>query len=321
MVEALDKHGCIVPLKELACSTNRARSVEGTEVSNINILKAVDLLRPHLESLMLDGPSPVAPMLVSLCTGTNISTIKQIKTRGRNKRGARFYESAKEQAVCATRGDRIGALHAATLRDVETLLFSGQFYRSEAHVQIILSFIKSTRTSLRVAMYVLSHARLAEAIKDVAKTAEMMVDHVQMRCNGSQVLALMENYEDGEASRVKVYENIDAPFMQHHKFLIVDDPVTMHGSVNVSNHVMVSAGLLVIKNDERIISILLSDFQQVLNSSRFKVVRQEYFGEGDCAVCPVLPGELRPEPTMHRRGLARDARGGEGNKSHRQVLC
>lgn len=112
----------------------------------------------------------------------------------------------------------------------------------------MLDFIGSAKFSLRVAMYVLTHRRLAAVIKKKAKHTDVsvIVDHTHMYCTGSQILSLLAKYDGGEKSCVKVYVDLHSSYMHHHKYLVVDDRLAMNGSVNFSEHAMVSGGFMTI---------------------------------------------------------------------------
>lgn len=92
----------------LTPTSKRARVVEFAVVTHENVLDAIDLLRPYLESLMLDGPVPVKPALIALCTKGSIETIKKIRSRAEAKRGLQLYESATTRDARAATADHVG---------------------------------------------------------------------------------------------------------------------------------------------------------------------------------------------------------------------
>lgn len=261
--ETLGKRGRSLNAEADASGEKIASTNKPIEVDNASVLAAVDLLRPHLEYLMVEVD--VDPALIAFVLKTKASIITQIRTRTKRERAAngRFYEGpraqmAREEKKARYLKQRDAVIAAYQLRLLklnprETLVFpSTKVFRSEEHVRRMIALIESTQHTLRVAMYVLSHVRLAAAIKAVARRADVhvMVNNTQMHCNGSQVLAILSDDDDGKPSRVQVYVDVDRSYMQHHKYIIVDDRITMHGSVSFSNHAMVSAGIMSIEDDE-----------------------------------------------------------------------
>ncbi|GAB9467970.1 hypothetical protein Gpo141_00005298 [Globisporangium polare] len=127
-------------------------------------------------------------------------------------------------------------------------------------------------------MYVLSHVRLAIAIKAAATTGLnvfLVVDHTQMFCNGPMVGAIMNGDDDGDNRRVNVFENKVSGHMCHQTYAIVDNEVAIHSCVKFTGHVMTSAGVLVINDDKRLLQPLLEDCAQVLDERDLRPVKSQ----------------------------------------------
>lgn len=171
----------------------------------------------------------------------------------------------------------------------EVTLFPGEFVDSIDHVERLEKRMMGAKHSLYVAMYVLSHARLANAIKAAAKrgvSVILLVDHTHKFCNGSKVDGTMNNDNDEGKCCVDVYVNNTLSHMYNHKYVIIGNEVAIHCYVNFTGHAMTSAGVLVINDDNRLVQLLLEDFAQVLHPTDFRPVKNsELVKNGPCGQC------------------------------------
>ncbi|GAB9465807.1 hypothetical protein Gpo141_00003199 [Globisporangium polare] len=84
----------------------------------------------------------------------------------------------------------------------------------------------------------------------------IIVDNTLMHCSGSKV-------KDPIAGDVNVYVDLLPSFMQHHRYVLLDDRIAIHGSVNLTQHAMVSAGVLALHEDLRMVEPLTRHFANV----------------------------------------------------------
>ncbi|GAB9475813.1 hypothetical protein Gpo141_00012892 [Globisporangium polare] len=107
----------------------------------------------------------------------------------------------------------------------------------------------------------LTHAGVAAALlaakkKSTNTDVAIIVDHTMLHCSGSKVKDLV-------AGDVTVSVDLFPSFMQHHKYVLLDDHIVIHGSVSLTQHAMVSAGVLAIHEDLRMVQPLAHHFANV----------------------------------------------------------
>ncbi|GAB9473477.1 hypothetical protein Gpo141_00010627 [Globisporangium polare] len=129
--------------------------------------------------------------------------------------------------------------------------------RSRSRLDKILGLLRSARHALHVSIYVLSHEEVADALIEMASSSwgvsvTVIVDYPMMLCTGSKVKDLV-------AVGIAVYVAVRTTYMMHHKYVVVDERVAMHGSVNFSHHALGSAGIVTIHDDRRMLDPLIAD--------------------------------------------------------------
>ncbi|GAB9477971.1 hypothetical protein Gpo141_00015185 [Globisporangium polare] len=86
-----------------------------------------------------------------------------------------------------------------------------------------------------------------------------------MHCSGSKV-------EDLIAGDVTVYVDLLPSSVQRHKCVLLDDRIAIHGSVNLTQHAMASAGILAIHEDLRMVQPLACHFADVVDHTIYRRV-------------------------------------------------
>lgn len=165
------------------------------------------------------------------------------------------------------------AVAAATLHGkanmllLEVLVFPEE-RRSDHHLQRILNLLGSAVDSIHMSMYMLTHvgvpaALLAAKAKAPNIDIAIIVDNTMVYCSGSMVKRLL-------AGSVTIYVDCIPSFIQHHKYVLIDDRLTIRGSVNLIQHTMVSAGILTIHEDMRMVEPLARHFVNVSDSTIYR---------------------------------------------------
>ncbi|GAB9469942.1 hypothetical protein Gpo141_00007203 [Globisporangium polare] len=85
-----------------------------------------------------------------------------------------------------------------------------------------------------MSMYALTHAGVAAALlaakkKSTSIDVAIIVDHTMMHCSGSKLKDLL-------AGDVTDFVGLLPRFMQHHKYVLLDDRIVVHGSVSLTQH-------------------------------------------------------------------------------------
>ncbi|GAB9462755.1 hypothetical protein Gpo141_00000239 [Globisporangium polare] len=89
-----------------------------------------------------------------------------------------------------------------------------------------------------------------------------------LHCSGSMVKDLI-------ASAVTVCVDLLPSFMQHHEYVLLDDRIVTHGSVNLTQHAMASAGVLAIHEDLQMVQPPARHFANVGDHTIYRQVQAE----------------------------------------------
>lgn len=223
----------------------------------------------------------VAPLL-----GLKVNTAQNIV---RTKRASAEPMTAAERTAIQGFVKRLRAalLHnyrnemLARMTILEVMTFPGPD-DSEKHVLRLLELIDEATTHIDMAMYVVTHRRLVEALAKAHVVRGVIVrvvtDTTLMMCKGSRVPQLIE-------SGVKVWVHERKSFMLHDKYLVLDRRVVVHGNVNWSMHAMVSSGTVIVLDDPRAL-LVLAGFEAMVCSLKFQLLtRGDFLSIMPCSHC------------------------------------
>ncbi|GAB9469700.1 hypothetical protein Gpo141_00006970 [Globisporangium polare] len=245
----------------------------------------LELLKDDLEFLLLDvGAKEVDVAAVFRLNKKSIASLRQRSERSRQQE-TEEERAARAKCIRKRFDSLLTTIGLRSQTFFEVLMFPApKETRSKTHLDRILTLLRSALHPLHVSIYVLSHEEVADALIEMALSqwgvsVTVLVAYTVMFCMDSRVYDLMV---------VGILVDVDASTMytMHHKYVVVDERVTMHGSVSFYHHALVSAGIIAIHDDRGMVDPPVAGLGHLSDKTKCRrVLPAELSKSTACAQC------------------------------------